>query len=236
MRYLAWLLLIPALAFGQANQPATTLTGNPTSSIGPQQPVTVGGNLALSTAGLTTSQAINSQIGTSYAIATTDAGKLLTFSNSSAIAVSLSVATTTGFTAGFSFDVENLGAGLVTITPATSTINGVATLTLAANTGCTVTSDGANYQVSACTSLLKLTGTTSSIGGSSLLAGACSSGTVTVTGAATSNGVIATPVTYPGDGNYWLAYVSASNTVTVKICAAVADTPTASVYNVRIVP
>lgn len=113
--------------------------------------LTLGGNLAIASGVLEASQAINAQTGTSYGIATTDAGKLITFSNASAIAVTLSQATTTGYTAGFSFDVQNLGAGLVTITPATSTINGAATLTVAQNTGCTITSDGANYQVSACT-------------------------------------------------------------------------------------
>lgn len=113
----------------------------------------LGGNLTIISGVLETTQGINAQVGTSYAIATTDAGKLLTFSNASAIAVSLSQAITSGFTAGFSFDVENLGAGTVTITPATSTINGASTLTLAQNTGCTVSSDGTNYQVSACTAV-----------------------------------------------------------------------------------
>jgi hypothetical protein len=78
------------------------------------------------------------------------------------------------------------------------------------------------------------TGTTGSIGGASLAAGACSSGTVSITGAASGMAAVATPGTYPGDGNYWLAYVSAANTVTVKICAAVAGTPGASTYNVRV--
>ena len=77
-------------------------------------------------------------------------------------------------------------------------------------------------------------GTTGSIGGSLLAAGACSSGTVSITGAASGMAAVATPGTYPGDGNYWLAYVSAANTVTVKICAAVAGTPGASTYNVRV--
>jgi hypothetical protein len=82
---------------------------------------------------------------------------------------------------------------------------------------------------------LTLAGTSPSIGGGALVAGACASNTVTVTGATTGMAVSASPVTYPGDGNYWLAYVSASNTVTVKVCAAVAGTPTASTYNVRVI-
>jgi hypothetical protein len=82
---------------------------------------------------------------------------------------------------------------------------------------------------------INLTGTTGSIGGSLLAAGACSSGTVAVSLSTTSMAVIATPVTYPGDGNYWMAYVSAAGTVTVKVCAAIAGTPGASAYNVRVI-
>jgi hypothetical protein len=33
----------------------------------------------------------------------------------------------------------------------------------------------------------------------------------------------------------WRPYVSAAGTVTVKVCAAVAGTPTASTYNVRVI-
>jgi hypothetical protein len=79
-----------------------------------------------------------------------------------------------------------------------------------------------------------LAGTTGSIGGSLLTIGTCASGTATVSGATTSMVASASPVTYPGDGNYWLAYVSASNTVTVKLCAVATLTPTASAYNVRV--
>jgi hypothetical protein len=132
----------------QANQ---TVLGNGSGSSAVPVALTLGGNLAATATGLTTSQAINAQTGTSYAMATTDGGKLVTFSNAGSVAVSLSQATTAGFTAGYSFDVENLGAGLVTLTPATSTVNGAATLRVPTNTGCTVTSDGTNYQISACT-------------------------------------------------------------------------------------
>lgn len=76
--------------------------------------------------------------------------------------------------------------------------------------------------------------TTGSIGGGALLAGACASGTVAVTNSTTAMVVTASPVTYPGDGAYWMAYVSTAGTVTVKVCAAVALTPTASAYNVRV--
>jgi hypothetical protein len=82
-----------------------------------------------------------------------------------------------------------------------------------------------------------LTGTTASIGGSALTAGTCASGTVTVTGATTGMAVVVTPATYPGDACTWHGYVSAANTITVKVCTNLASggTPTASVYNVRVI-
>ncbi|KTS01962.1 hypothetical protein SB2_28055 [Methylobacterium radiotolerans] len=79
-----------------------------------------------------------------------------------------------------------------------------------------------------------LAGTTASIGGSALAAGACASGTATIAGAKSGMAVAATPSTYPGDGIFWNGYVSAANTVTVKVCGAVASTPAASAYNVRV--
>jgi hypothetical protein len=80
-----------------------------------------------------------------------------------------------------------------------------------------------------------LTGTTGSIGGGALTAGTCATGTATVTGATTSMAITATPAATPGAGFYESPpYVSSSNTVTVSICAAVAGTPTATTYNVRV--
>jgi hypothetical protein len=81
-----------------------------------------------------------------------------------------------------------------------------------------------------------LTGTTGSIGGSSLTAGTCATGAVTISGATTGMVAVATPSTYPGDGMAWRPYVSAANTITVKVCAEVAGTPAASTYNVRVIP
>jgi hypothetical protein len=80
-----------------------------------------------------------------------------------------------------------------------------------------------------------LTGTTGSIGGGALIAGACTSGTVAVTNSTTSMAVGISPNTYPGDGVLWYGYVSANGTVTVKVCGVVAVTPTASTYNVRVI-
>jgi hypothetical protein len=79
------------------------------------------------------------------------------------------------------------------------------------------------------------TGTTASIGGGALAAGACASANTTVTGAATTMTVTTSPNTYPGDGHVWQSYVSAADTVTTKVCAIVAGTPTAGTYNIRVI-
>lgn len=80
-----------------------------------------------------------------------------------------------------------------------------------------------------------LTGTSASIGGGLLTVGTCASGTATVAGATTSMVAVASPNTYAGDGDYWVAYVSSANTVTVKVCATATLTPGATTYNVRVI-
>lgn len=89
---------------------------------------------------------VNAQTGTSYTFLITDRGKLVTFSNGSSIAVTLPQATAAGsFLSGWNVNVVNLGAGTVTITPTTSTINGAATITLLQNEGALIFSDDTNY-------------------------------------------------------------------------------------------
>lgn len=91
-------------------------------------------------------ETVNSQTGTTYIVLDSDRGSLVTFSNSSSIAVTLPQAGT-----GLSFlnkwfvDFENRGAGVVTITPTTSNIDGATTLVLLRNQGCRVITDGTNY-------------------------------------------------------------------------------------------
>lgn len=89
---------------------------------------------------------VNAHTTTSEAILNADCGKLDTFSNAGAVAVSIAQAGSGGlFVSGWSVWLENLGAGTVTITPATSTIDGAATLTLTTNQGVQLFSDGTNY-------------------------------------------------------------------------------------------
>jgi hypothetical protein len=81
------------------------------------------------------------------------------------------------------------------------------------------------------------TGTTASIGGGALLAGACASGTATIAGATTAMVPATTASTSaaPGVGFSVYAQVTSSNTVTVSVCALVNGTPTASTYLVRVI-
>ena len=90
---------------------------------------------------------VNAQVGTSYTVLNTDRAKLVTFTNASAVAVTLPQATSIGgnFPSGWCAEFESRGAGLVTITPTTSTINGGANITLGQNQSLKIVSDGTNY-------------------------------------------------------------------------------------------
>jgi hypothetical protein len=85
----------------------------------------------------------NAQTGTSYTILTTDRGKLVTFTNSSAISVTLPAAGSS-FPNGWFVDLENRGVGLATVS-ASSNIDGQASIVLAQGQGVRVFSDGATY-------------------------------------------------------------------------------------------
>jgi hypothetical protein len=91
-------------------------------------------------------QVVNAQTGTSYTIVSDDLGKLVTFSNTSSVAVTLPQATGR-FASGWYVDVRNLNRGAATITPTTSTINGAATLVLQRGQSVRIVSDGTNYQI-----------------------------------------------------------------------------------------
>lgn len=87
-----------------------------------------------------------------------------------------------------------------------------------------------------------LSGTTASIGGSLLAgAGSCTTGTATVTGVGSGNFPVGSPVAVSAsDGSLpnglvtLAAAATATNTVTVSICAIAAVTPTAKTYNVSV--
>lgn len=185
-----WALLGTALcgpAF--ANMKAVSNTVQTTLGVS-----SIGSTLTNSGGALNTTQPIDAQTGTSYTVLSSDAGNIVTFNNSSAVAVTLPQATTNGFTSGFSFTAQNLGAGQVTITPTTSTINGAATLTLLQHESCQITSDGTNYQVSACIPVAPVCRVVSAGGAGWTNTGI---GTSEVT-------LVSAPIPTPMDANGWL--------------------------------
>ena len=160
---------------------------------------------------------VNAQVGVSYAFTANDYGKLVTFTNASPVAVSLSNPTATGFSPWNAY-AANLGSGTVTITPATSTINGAATYTLATNNSVWIVSDGTNYQ-------------TWSGAGASVQSVANSDGTLTLT--PTSGNVVASLAL--GHANLWTAaqtfgshILAASTTPTISACGTGSPTVTGS--------
>lgn len=88
---------------------------------------------------------VNAQSGTTYTIAAGDECSLVTYNNGSSVAVTLPQATTTGFVNRAFFYQFNRGAGAVTITPTTSTINGSSSIVLNQSQGALIMSDGTNY-------------------------------------------------------------------------------------------
>jgi hypothetical protein len=106
------------------------------------------GNLIYGTpANTSVTIATNAQTGTTYTVANGDQGKLVTLNNSSSVAVTLPQAgTSSQFLSGWFAYLENIGTGVVTITPTTSTIDGASTFVLAQNTSALIVSDGTNYR------------------------------------------------------------------------------------------
>lgn len=88
---------------------------------------------------------INAQSGTSYTVVTADVTKLITFSNVSAVAVTLPAGSTDGFGVGTIFALKNIGPGNVTITPVSGTIDGNSAVLLVTGAGIEIRSDGSNY-------------------------------------------------------------------------------------------
>lgn len=131
-----------------------------------------------------TTQPNRTVTGTTDAVScTSDAGGVILYNSSSAVAVSVPQATST-CGSGFGFTVENSGAGTATLTPTTSTIQGLSSLAIPTNSGCSLWSDGTNYQVASCRALETLTYAEGSV---TTVTPNCAFGTTTatITGAAT---------------------------------------------------
>jgi hypothetical protein len=124
----------------------------------------------------------NAQTGTTYTVLETDRGRHVTLNNASAVAVTLPQSTSSAFVNGWEAIFENLGAGTVTITPTTSTINGGASIKLGTGEAVNVTSDGTNYralgQGAAYTNINGLTEDTGQDGSADFVATADTSSTI----------------------------------------------------------
>lgn len=90
--------------------------------------------------------AVRATTTTTEAMADSDRGKMVTTSNASPVAVSIAQAGSGGnFAAGWAGTLKNLGAGIATLTPTTSTIDGASNLRLMPGQGIDIYSDGTNY-------------------------------------------------------------------------------------------
>ncbi len=87
---------------------------------------------------------VNTQTGTTYSYLGPDRYGLVTHSNAGAIAATLPQAGSS-FPNGAYMYVQNTGAGALTITPTTSTIDGAASLVLTTGQGAVIVSNGTNY-------------------------------------------------------------------------------------------
>lgn len=81
--------------------------------------VGVGTGLALSSGTLSANQqlSINTQTGTTYTLVLSDAGKLVTLSNASAITLTIPLNSSVAYPTGTIIDIAQLGAGQVTVSP-----------------------------------------------------------------------------------------------------------------------
>lgn len=207
--------------------PAVTVTG---PQVGDYLSYTSGTLIANVTPGVV----VNAQTGTSYSVSCTagtgDRGSMITFNNAAAIAVT--VPSAASCPAGFYFNYRVIGAGAVTFTPTTSTVNGSSTLLALGGQFGNFVSDNTNYQANRAG---YASGTTGSIGGAIVGVG-CDTGTVTINGAATTMVPVAGASTSgaPGAGLTVSAQVTSANTVTVSVCAPLTLTPTTSTYFVRL--
>ena len=134
----------PALTFTLEAQAANTVWAGPTT----------GSNAAPTFRALVASDipggssiAPNEQAGSTYTIQNSDLGKVIVFSDTAEIAVTLPQAGVGGnFSSGWFCYVENSSIGFAaTITPTTSTINGQSTLILYPGLGGIIFCDGTNF-------------------------------------------------------------------------------------------
>ena len=165
---------------------------------------------------------------TTESIANSNQNCLVTGSNAAAQAYSIAQAGSGGnFVAGWAVTLLNSGAGTITLTPTTSTINGAATLILLPGQGCDIYSDGTNYAANCGRGTIVAKGTLA-LATSAISSATCTSAqTLTATGVVTTDVVLAS---FNGDPTAVTGYVPltagmltiivypTANTLNVKVC------------------
>ena len=151
---------------------STATTSSSTSSVTPAQATTIALAAISSTLGGT-----DPQSGTSYTALNSDYAKIITLDNASPVAVTLG-GDGTGISAQWWSFIQNNGAGTATLTPATGTINGAASITLVTNQSATAFFDGTNWY--AATSIPGSGGTITDVIAGTGLNGGGASGAVTL--------------------------------------------------------
>lgn len=182
---------------------------------------------AITTAGtLSSASLVNAQSGTSYAVVDGDRAKLITGTNAAAQAYTIAQAgAASAFQAGWYADIVNLStnvAGIITITPATSTINGAATLKIQPGQSAQISSDGTNYEASFLGSGAQLPGTTTNDAANAGNVGEYITATSGSTAMTTGVAINFTSVSLTaGDWNCWdsVQFAPAGSTVTSQLGA-----------------
>jgi len=143
--------IVATLLFGQVGFVSAQTKPGEGGGLGTVTSVGAGCSLTptITTAGtLDVQHLVDARTTTSEAILDGDCGDLITFNNASAIAATIAEAGAAGdFAAGWFVILRNLGAGVVTLTPTTSTVDGNATLVIRTDQSVFLFSDGTNYQI-----------------------------------------------------------------------------------------
>ncbi len=171
------------------------------------------------------------QSGTNYPIVAADRGKIIYLSNASAQTPTLPVASTPGN--GWFVTACNIGAGIQTVTPVTSTIGGAATLAIPAGSASrpvcwNIVSDGTNYVLVPTGNNNTIASGTSALGTSAIASAACATAvTTSAAGVVTTDVVLAS---FNGDPTAVTGYVPltagmltivgypTANNVNFKVC------------------